>query len=76
MKSVSVREMKANWSEIEEQVKNGETFEVLNRGKPTVRIIAAEPKKMIKWVDHLADAIKVEGETTTETLMRDRESKW
>jgi len=48
MKVVSVREMKANWSEIERQVSNGETFEVINRGKPSVRIIPAVPRKVLK----------------------------
>ena len=36
--------MKAHWSEVEAQVRNGETFEVVNRGRPTVRIIPAAPR--------------------------------
>jgi prevent-host-death family protein len=53
MKTISVREMKAHCSEVESQVRNGETFEVVNRGKPTVRILPAKPRDVLKWEDHL-----------------------
>jgi len=76
MKSVSVREMKANWSEIERQVANGETFEVLNRGKPSVRIIPAKPRKILKWENHLDTAIIAKGRSGSETVARDREGRW
>jgi prevent-host-death family protein len=76
MKTVSVREMKANWSEIERQVANGETFEVLNRGKPSVRIVPAKPRTVLKWDSHLATAINVSGKTGSETIMNDREGRW
>ncbi len=46
MKTISVREMKANWSLIEEQVRAGESFEVVNRGRPTVHIVAAPPRRI------------------------------
>ena len=76
MKTVSVREMKANWSEIERQVAQGETFEVLNRGKPSVRIIPAKPRKVLKWENHLDTAIQAKGKTGTETVTGDREGRW
>jgi antitoxin (DNA-binding transcriptional repressor) of toxin-antitoxin stability system len=76
MKVVSVREMKANWAEIERQVAQGETFEVLNRGKPSVRIISALPKKILKWDDHLVTAAHSSGKTGAETVNLDREGRW
>ncbi len=76
MKVVSVREMKANWAEIERQVAKGETFEVLNRGKPSVRIIPAIPRKVLKWDDHLATALPSAGKTGSETVNLDREGRW
>ena len=76
MKTVSVREMKANWSEIERQVAKGETFEVLNRGKPSVRIVPAKPHKILKWENHLDTAIRAKGKTGSETVLEDREGRW
>lgn len=76
MKVVSEREMKANWAEIERQVAKGETFEVLNRGKPSVRIIPATPRKVLKWDDHLASAVQIRGKTGSETVNLDREGHW
>jgi len=67
--------MKANWAEIERQVAMGETFEVLNRGKPSVRIIPAIPKKVLKWDDHLATALPVRGKSGTEAVNLDREGR-
>lgn len=75
MKTVSVREMKAKWSEIEKQVANGESFEVLNRGKPTVRLIPATPLKVIVWDDHLATAVKIEGSSSTKLIPDNGESQ-
>ncbi len=76
MKSISVREMKANWAEIERQVANGETFEVLNRGKPSVRLTAARPRKVLKWRSHLEGAIKAKGKPGAETVLEDRNGGW
>lgn len=42
-------------------MKQGETFEVLSRGKPSVRILPATPRSVIKWDDHLATALKAGG---------------
>lgn len=76
MKTVSVREMKANWAEIERQVALGETFEVLNRGKPSVRIIPAVPRKVLVWDNFEATALKAKGKTGTETVDLDRGGRW
>jgi prevent-host-death family protein len=76
MKTISVREMKAHWPEVERQVQDGETFEVLNRGRPAVRIVPAHPRKVLKWDDHLATAIPAKGKSTDETIRADRETRW
>ncbi len=46
MKTITVKELKANWARIEEQVKAGETFEVLNRGKVAAHIVPAAPRQV------------------------------
>ncbi len=76
MKTMSVREMKAHWSEVEAQVRAGETIEVLNRGKPSVRIVPAAPRKITDWDDHLTTAIPGSGRTAEETVAADREGRW
>jgi prevent-host-death family protein len=68
--------MKAQWSEVEAQVRAGETIEVLNRGKPSVRIVPAEPRKIIHWDDHLATALPNTGKSAEETVAADREGRW
>jgi prevent-host-death family protein len=75
MKTISVREMKAHWSAIEAQVKQGETFEVLNRGKPAVRLVPAEPRKVLKWDDHLKTALRCKGKSGSDTVAADREGR-
>jgi prevent-host-death family protein len=76
MKTISVREMKAHWSEVEAQVRDGETFEVINRGRPTVRIIPAAPRRILLWEDHLATAIPASGHSAEATVATDREGRW
>jgi len=76
MKSITVREMKAHWAEVEAQVGDGETFEVLNRGRPTVHILPAKPRKVLKWDDHLATAAKGRGRSAEETVRADRDGGW
>lgn len=75
MKTVSVREMKAQWTKIEELVACGETFEVLNRGKPVARIVAVTPRRIVKWDDHLATALPPNGMTGLEAVNADREGR-
>lgn len=76
MKVISVREMKAHWAAVEEQVRNGETFEVVNRGRPTVRIVPASPRRILAWDDHLATAIPSTGRSAEATVAADREGRW
>ena len=76
MKTVSVREMKAHWADIERQVANGEIFEVLNRGKPAARIIAPNPRKILKWTSHLDQAIKAKGQSGSDTVVEQRGERW
>jgi antitoxin (DNA-binding transcriptional repressor) of toxin-antitoxin stability system len=76
MKTMSVRDMKAHWSEVEAQIRAGETIEVLNRGKPSVRIVPAAPRKITDWDDHLATAIPGSGRTAEEAVATDREGRW
>jgi antitoxin (DNA-binding transcriptional repressor) of toxin-antitoxin stability system len=76
MKTISVREMKAHWSRVEELVANGEVIEVLNRGKPRVRLVPAGGMQRVVWDDHLATAVPNKGATVEETVARDRGRRW
>lgn len=76
MKTITVREMKASWADVEAQVRNGETFEVINRGRPTARIIPTTPRRIFVWDDHLATAIPSKGHSAEETIAADREARW
>lgn len=76
MKTISVREMKAHWAEVERQVRDGDTFEVLNRGRPSVRIVPARARQVLKWDDHLATALPTKGKTGEEAVRADREARW
>lgn len=46
MISVSVRQLKAHWSTIERKVRARETITVFNRGRPTAKIVSADPRKV------------------------------
>lgn len=76
MRTISVREMKAHWAEVEAQVLRGETFEVVNRGRPSARIVAASPQCVLVWDDHLATAIPSSGRSVEEAVAADREGRW
>ena len=77
MKTVSIREMKAHWSEIEDQVREGASFLVLTRGKPAARIVPAAPREVLVWDDHLATAVTPgHGLSAQETVRADREGRW
>ena len=71
-----MRELKAHWAEVERQVRNGETFEVLNRGKPAALIVPPRPRRVVNWDDHLATAAEAKGRTAEETVRADREERW
>lgn len=76
MKTISVRELKAHWAAVEEQVRHGETFEILNRGRPTARIVPATSRRILVWDDHLATAIPAKGRSAEATVAADREGRW
>ncbi len=76
VKTISVREMKAHWATVEKQVREGDTFVVLNRGRPSVRLVPAEPRRVLEWDDHLATALIAKGRTGEETVNSDREGRW
>ncbi|NDG71177.1 MAG: hypothetical protein EBY32_07700 [Proteobacteria bacterium] len=76
MKTMTVREMKAHWSQVEQLVANGEIIEVLNRGTPRVRLIPAGGRPRVIWDNHLATAISNKGASATETVDRDRGGRW
>lgn len=56
MKTITVKDLKAHWAQIEAQVKAGESFEVLNRGKVAAHVVPATPRQVLQWPDHLATA--------------------
>jgi antitoxin (DNA-binding transcriptional repressor) of toxin-antitoxin stability system len=76
MRTISVGEMKVNWSLIEEQIRAGETFEVVDRGRPTAHIVAAAPRRVLKWDDHLSTSIPAQGRSSEETVAADREGRF
>jgi len=79
MKTVSVREMKAHWADVERCVRDGETVEVQNRGRATVRIVPARPRGVVKWDDHLATAVpssEASGKSGADAVRDSREGRW
>lgn len=77
MKTVSVRELKAHWADVEEQVGQGEVFVVLNRGKPAARIVPALAREVLVWDDHLATAIRPKpGKSGRDVIRADRDARW
>ena len=75
MKTVTVKELKANWAQIEAQVKAGETFEVLNRGKVAAHIVPPTPRHVLRWPDHLATAYKNEGRKGSDIVREHRDRR-
>ena len=67
--------MKAHRAEVESQVQNGEVFEVVNRGKPTVRILPAKPREIFKWDDHLQTAATGKGRPAEKVIREDRDGR-
>ena len=73
---IVTREMKVYLSQGEKLEAHGEIIEVLNRVKLRVRLIPAGGRQRVIWDDHLATAIPNKGTSTTETVDRDRGSRW
>jgi len=70
-----VKEMKAHWARIESEVKAGETFEVLNRGKVAAHIVPAKPRQVLQWPDHLATAHENTGTKGSDVIRDDRDGR-
>jgi antitoxin (DNA-binding transcriptional repressor) of toxin-antitoxin stability system len=75
MKTITVKELKAHWALIEAQVREGQTFEVLNRGKVAAHVVPATPRKVLRWPDHLATAYKNTGRKGSDIVREHRESR-
>jgi antitoxin (DNA-binding transcriptional repressor) of toxin-antitoxin stability system len=73
MKTITVKDLKAHWAQIEAQVKAGETFEVLSRGKVTAHVVPATPRKVSRWPDHPATAYKTSGRKGSDIVREHRE---
>jgi antitoxin (DNA-binding transcriptional repressor) of toxin-antitoxin stability system len=75
MKTITVKDLKANWTKIEEQVRAGETFEVLNRGRVAAHVVPATPRQVLRWPDHLATAYKNTGRKGSDIVSEHREGR-
>ena len=73
MKTITVKDLKANWAQVEAQVKAGETFEVLNRGRVAAHVVPAKPRPVLRWPDHLATARKATGRKGSDIIREHRE---
>ncbi|NBB79101.1 MAG: hypothetical protein GVY36_06585 [Verrucomicrobia bacterium] len=71
-----MKEMKAHWAAVEAQVRDGETFEVLNRGRPTARIVPAKPASVLEWEDHLLTAAAGKGALSQDLVAEDRGGRY
>ena len=76
MKMVTVNELPAQWVEIEHQIRDGETFLVLNHGLPAARILPPEPQQVFLWDDHPATAAQGRNRTSRATVRHDRDGRW
>lgn len=73
MKTITVKDLKAHWAQIEAQIKAGESFEVLNRGKVAAHIVPATPRQVLQWPDHLGTAYRNEGRKGSDIVREHRE---
>ena len=73
MKTITVKDLKANWAQIEAQVNAGETFEVLNRGRVAAHVVPATPRPVLRWPDHVATAHKGTGRKGSDIIREHRE---
>lgn len=75
MKTITVKDLKAHWASIEAQVKAGESFEVLNRGRVAAHIVPAMPRQVLRWPDHLATAHGNRGRKGSDIIREHREDR-
>lgn len=76
MKTISIRDLKAHWAQVEQQLRKGEVFEVLNRGRPAAMIVPPRPRAVLKWDDHLVTAVETTGKPVEDLVRSDREGRW
>jgi prevent-host-death family protein len=76
METITVRELKSQWAEIERRSRAGETFLILNRGRPAARLLPVTPRKVLQWDDHLETAAAGSGSSSQEIVSSDREERW
>lgn len=76
MKTFSVREMKAQWPEVQRYVQEGETVLVLNHGRPAAQILPPKPNEIEEWEDHMVTAIPNRGKSVEETVRAARGERW
>jgi antitoxin (DNA-binding transcriptional repressor) of toxin-antitoxin stability system len=75
MKTITVKDLKAHWAQIEAQVKAGETFEVLNRGKVAARVVPARPREVLQWPDHPTTAYRQKGREGSQIVRDHRDGR-
>lgn len=51
MRTVGLRELRQDASEIVRQVENGEEIEITVAGRPAARIVPATPRRWQRWAD-------------------------
>ena len=54
MRTVGLRELRQDASELVRQVENGEEIEISVAGRPAARLVPAAPKRWQRW-DNIAD---------------------
>lgn len=76
METITVRDLKAHWADIERRTREGESFLVLNRGRPSARVLPAGPREVLRWDDHLKTAVESAGRPAEQIVREDREGRW
>lgn len=75
MKTITVKELKAHWATVESEVRLGETFEVLNRGRVAAHIVPARPRPVVAWPDHLSTALQNDGTKGADIVVSHRRGR-
>ncbi len=76
MESINLADAKAHLSELIDRVEKGETIEILRRGKPVARLIAADrPRKPIDVdaLKALTDSLPYETESSVDIIRKMRD---
>lgn len=75
METITVRDLKAHWADIERRTREGESFLVLNRGRPSARVLPAGPREVLRWDDHLKTAVESAGRPAEQIIREDRDGR-